>query len=388
MASVPGNTGPLVGRWRIAAPARSRVSSPDLVAAHVIARFCTITAAEAGSAPSSPPPVPGCCVAVCTCGRPASVLRFLESLRTQEPTPDQVVVVDASPDDATEQALRAHPLLGDLGRRLDYLRVSRTLSGLTPQRNVALRTATTDLTAFFDDDIVLLPGCLAEMARVHRARPGIVGVAAVIVNERSQPPALWRVRSLLRIIPTLRPGRYTRSGIQTPWRFLPPTDAVVEGEWLPGGATMWKTVVAREVWFNEGLDGYASGEDLEFSLLMRRKGRTVVAGSAHLLHLQDPSGRPNAFQMGYMGLRNLFYIHQACRPDARQVDTAYFLYGFGLDTLVRLLALLRPGQRRMRWEFLRGRLRFFGEFLGFLGRNGAEAGREPHGVPQRPGYSP
>ena len=111
-------------------------------------------------------------------------------------------------------------------------------------------------------------------------------------------------------------------------------------------------------------------------------------GSAHLLHLQDLSGRPNAFQMGYMGLRNLFYIHQACRPHARPFDTdCYFLYGFGLDTLVRLLALFRSGERRMRWEFLRGRFRFFGEFLGFMGRNGAEAGRA-HGVPQQPGYSP
>jgi GT2 family glycosyltransferase len=388
MASPRGNAGPLVGRWRIAAPSRNRVSPPDHVAAHVITRFSTTSAVEAVPAASCPSTTPGCCVAVCTSGRPASVLRFLESLRTQEPAPQQVVVVDASPDDATEQALRAYPLLGDLAQRLDYLRVDRPLSGLTPQRNIALRTATTDLIAFFDDDIVLLPGCLAEMARVHRATPRIVGVAAVIVNERSQPPALWRVRSLLRIIPTLRPGRYTPSGIQTPWRFLPPTDAVVEGEWLPGGATMWKTVVAREVWFNEGLDGYASGEDLEFSLLMRRKGKTVVAGSAHLLHLQDSSGRPNAFQMGYMGLRNLFYIHQACRPHARSLDTAYFLYGFSLDTLVRLLALLRPGERRMRWEFLRGRLRFFGEFLGFPGRNGAEVGREPHGVPQRPECSP
>ena len=70
MASVPGSTGPLVGRWHIAAPARTRVSPPDLVATHVIARFCTISAAEAVSAPSGPPPVQGCCVAVCTSGRP------------------------------------------------------------------------------------------------------------------------------------------------------------------------------------------------------------------------------------------------------------------------------------------------------------------------------
>jgi hypothetical protein len=97
---------------------------------------------------------------------------------------------------------------------------------------------------------------------------------------------------------------------------------------------------------------------------MGSRGRTVLVGAARVLHLQEWSGRPNDRQMGYMGLRNQFYIHQTCLPGRERRDTAYFIYGYGLDTLVRLLALLRPGNVRVRWEFLLGRLHFIRQLLG------------------------
>ena len=42
---------------------------------------------------------------------------------------------------------------------------------------------------------------------------------------------------------------------------------------------MWRTAAARDVGFNEGFVRYCSGEDLEFSLRMKDKGRLVVIGS-------------------------------------------------------------------------------------------------------------
>jgi len=291
----------------------------------------------------------------------------MDSLAGQEPAADQLIIVDASPDEDTELAVRGHAHGRGLARCVTYVRVRGPLAGLTPQRNVALHVAAYDLIAFFDDDIVLLPGCLAALARAHRQDPEVVGAGAAIQNELTAPTTLWRVRRALRIVPTLTPGRYSRSGFQIPWHFLPPTPDTVEGEWLPGGATMWRTEPARSIGFHEGLDGYASGEDLEFSLQMRRRGRLVSAGAARLLHLQDWSARPDAVQMGYMGLRNLFYIHQEWHRAHRAFDTVYFLYGYGLDTLLRLAALARPGNVGVRWQFIQGRLRFFREFIGLPG---------------------
>src|SRR5262249_37892577 len=159
----------------------------------------------------------------------------------------------------------------------------------------------TDLVAFFDDDILLLPDCLREMERVHRAAGDqVVGVGAFMQHPQGAPRRrLWYIRRLLGMLPDLRPGRYHRSGISVPWLFLEPTNDIVEGDWLPGCAMMWKTAVAREAGFYEGFDGYARSEDLDFSLRVRGKGKLVMAGAARVIHMLEPHGRPGPFRLGY-----------------------------------------------------------------------------------------
>ncbi len=343
--------------------------------------------------------VSGCSVVICTHRRPAAVRRFIDSL-TDQLQPAQLLVVDASPDDATERVLEAGAAEGRLTCVTDYLRVDGPLRGLTRQRNLALEYVTAQLVAFFDDDVVLLPGALdqlviALLTRGIRAEP-LSGVSAVIENELAPPNALWRVRRALGVVPSLRPGAYTTSGMSVPWRFMSPDTAaaagaasggLVEGDWLPGCVMVWRTEQAREIGFCERLDGYASGEDLEFSLRMREYGPLAVETDARVLHLAAAGGRPDQSAMGYLGARNLFYIHQTCRGDRPVWQTAYFLYAFAADTLVRLLALMRPGSVASRWAFVRGRLRFFRTLVAEPRRTvappfavlGAEVGRNPHG---------
>lgn len=306
----------------------------------------------------------GCGVAVCTYKRAASLSRFLDSLATQRCRPDQLIIVDASPDAETEQSIRQRPDVENLAGRVLYFRVSDALKGLTRQRNYALRWVRTDLIAFFDDDIVLLDDCLSEMASAHRALgDAVAGVAAVLQNQLKPPRMLWRARRLLGIVSDLQPGKYCRSGMSIPWDFLKPADELIEGDWLPGGATMWKTTAAREVRFDEYFIGYCSGEDLAFSLNVRSKGRLFVAGKARALHLHDGTGRPDAFEMGYSTLQNAYYIHKHYLRNRTWRDAAWFLYAFGLDTVIRFANLIRPGRTREQLEFVKGRARFFTQLL-------------------------
>ena len=65
----------------------------------------------------APPPDPdeaamlmaGLAVVVCTCQRPESVARLLQSLAAQDRLPDQLIIVDASPGDDTERLPPAAP---------------------------------------------------------------------------------------------------------------------------------------------------------------------------------------------------------------------------------------------------------------------------------------
>jgi len=312
----------------------------------------------------------GVTVAICTYKRAASLSRLLDSLVAQGAMPNRVIIVDASPDDDTERTIREHATLAGTGADVLYFRVAGPLRGLTRQRNFALRWVATDLVAFFDDDVVLCPACWLELERHHRQQgTRMAGVGALIENQFAAPRLLWRMRAWLRVVSDLRPGTYSRSGISIPWSFLPATEeGLVEGEWLPGGATMWRTALAREIGFNEEFTDYCSAEDLDVSLRMRARGALAVAGRARVLHLHDDSGRPDAFELGYMNARNSYDIHRRCLAHRTWMDEAYFVYALAVDTLLYGLALLKPARIIVRWRFVRGRLRFLTELL--LGRSG------------------
>ncbi|MFL5802975.1 MAG: glycosyltransferase family 2 protein [Roseiflexaceae bacterium] len=288
----------------------------------------------------------GVAVVVCTQQRPQSLKRLLDSLATQDRRPDELIIVDASEDDATEAMLAQHPGIADIADHCLYFRVSSSLKGITRQRNFALNWVTTDLIVFFDDDVELMPHCLREMERVHReADQPIAGVGAFMRNQAwsLSDSWVWRARRRLGLVTDLQPGRYHRSGISIPWN-LPSPEALVEGDWLPGCAMMWKTAIAREVGFYESFGGYAQGEDLEFSLRARRHGKLFVSGAAQVIHYYESSGRPKPFAKGYMSVYNRYQIHRHALPDRTWRDIVWFSYALALDTLLLGRYIVAPSQ--------------------------------------------
>lgn len=299
----------------------------------------------------------GVTVVVCTYQRPDSTIRVLESLLAQDRRADAILVVDASTDARTSDAVAAWQGASAADRRLGYRRVAGAERGLTRQRNVALGLVTTDLVAFFDDDVVLAPGCLRELERVHRSDAAVVGVGCFGGPEVAAPRALWRLRRRLGIVSSLEAGRYHRSGMSTPWEFDARRDAVVEGDWLPGWGMMWKTSAARAARFHDGFAGYSQGEDLDFSLRIRRHGKLLMARDAGLLHLTDPAGRPNPYRQGYMEIYNRYQIHRRGLPDRTTRDVLWFAYAWTVDTLLLGRHFVRPSRVAPVTMQIAGRLR-------------------------------
>ena len=288
----------------------------------------------------------GVAVAICTHQRPDSLKRFLVSLALQDRRPDELIIVDASEDGATEQMLQELPNVDQFAARFLYLRVSGALKGITHQRNFALRWVSTDLVAFFDDDIELLPNCLREMERVHReTKQVLAGVGAFMCNQAwpLHDSWVWRTRQNLGLVPSLQPGRYYRSGISVPWN-IPSLDGLMEGDWLPGCAMMWKTAIARNVGFNENFGGYAVGEDLEFSLRARHFGRLVVSGAARVIHYYEVAGRPDPFKRGYMAIFNRYQIYCRAFPESTSRNTIWFSYALAIDTILLARYIVVPSE--------------------------------------------
>jgi GT2 family glycosyltransferase len=299
----------------------------------------------------------GVTVVICTYQRPDSTVRVLESLAAQERRPDAVLVVDASADERTCEAVRGFLSRDSSNIRLRYWHVDGADRGLTRQRNFALDRVGTDLVAFFDDDVVLGANCLRELERVHRADETVVGVGCFAGPEIATPRALWRLRRRLQIVPSLRAGTYHRSGMSIPWEFDTRSAAVVEGDWLPGWGMMWKTAAARAARFHDGFAGYAQGEDLDFSLRLRRSGRLLMARGAELRHVPDPAGRPDPGRQGYMEIYNRYQIHRRGLPDRTAADVLRFVYAWTLDTIMLGRHILRGRQPSVTLRQIAGRMR-------------------------------
>jgi GT2 family glycosyltransferase len=341
---------------------------PDLV--------CRLTAGipvDAGE-PATGEPRRGVSIVICTHRRARSVERCLDSIGKQTRRPACLLIVDSSPDRDTEERIRRRDDLTRLAGRFEYVRVGGQLAGLTRQRNFGLRHVTTDLVAFFDDDVVLAEGCLAAMEAAHRRDAAIVGVGAVAVNERRGLTRLWRARRALGVVDSLRAGRYCRSGVSVSWGLLDRAEPTAGADWLPGYAMMWKTTIARQVGFDEGFEGYANGEDLDFGLRMAQRGRLVIATGARLVHHHEQSGRPDAYALGFSTIHNAWQIHRRCLRPRGLLDVSWFGYAFTLDTLIQCAAVLSPPGPSWRLAYGRGRMACLVSLL----RHRGTVARVPH----------
>jgi GT2 family glycosyltransferase len=299
----------------------------------------------------------GVTVVVCTYRRTDSLIRFLESLHRFEGSRYPVLLVDASPNADTEETLCQWIEQRGYKGPLAYVRVVAALRGLTKQRNVALRMTGTDMICFFDDDIELMSDCVTEMKRVYRESAGqVAGVAALIVNQPRHPTLLWKLRRTLLMVANLRPGTYHGSGMSVPWGYVQDSDGTVEGEWLQGGATLWNAQRARMFGFCEEFLTYSQAEDLEFSLRMAQTGKLVTATRARAAHFHASSGREHEFGLGYMAIRNRFYIHRQHFANRRALYTFWFTYAWTMDTLMLFGRMLLGQNVKKALTHIAGRL--------------------------------
>lgn len=107
-------------------------------------------------------------VVVPTYNRAHSVGAALDSILTQIPPPDEVIVVDDGSTDNTSEVLAAY------GDRLIVLRQEN--AGAAAARNAGIRRAAGEWVAFLDSDDVWLPGRMAVLHRdLSEASEDIVG---------------------------------------------------------------------------------------------------------------------------------------------------------------------------------------------------------------------
>lgn len=230
-------------------------------------------------------------VIIVTYRRPSDLDEALASVLTQRRRPDEVLVV-AQPDDAATRPV-AEAYAAKTGGFVRLVRNDRG-DALTIARNVGVDAARGDVLVFLDDDVVLHPAYLAEVAAHFEAHPGALGAQGHWASDasrsmRGRAKVAW-ARLFLLTRYEARGCRVLPSGHLTyPLRPSGPTQC----QWLSGCNMAYRRAVFAEQRFEERLRRGAYGEDWDFShrLWQRRPGCLTLLPAARLVHKSSPLAR-------------------------------------------------------------------------------------------------
>jgi GT2 family glycosyltransferase len=159
------------------------------------------------------------------------------------------------------------------------LRLLRTQPGLPLQRNAGIRATWQDVVHFIDDDTEPEPAYFGEILRVFDEEgPDVLAVGGRISNLGDRPPVSRADTLFLLDGPegaVLASGKNVHNWSATERR---PT------QWLSGCSMSYRREVFDRELFDEGLAGYALGEDIDMSIRVGRHGRLVHEPRARIVH--------------------------------------------------------------------------------------------------------
>jgi GT2 family glycosyltransferase len=290
-------------------------------------------------------------IVVCTRNRPDDLRDCLASLASQRRLPDELLVVDASDDDASVRVVE------EWRRTLPRLaaQVIRTAPGLTRQRNRGVAAAGGDLITFLDDDVVLAPGYLAAIVGVFQLDPGLGGAEGTVETPPLRGRRWWAnaFRALFGMNSLGRRRGVKRSGFVT---YDPSPRRTRPVSCLVGCNMTFRREVFDRFRFDEWYDGYGLGEDMDFSYRVSRAYRLVQTPHARLVHRVSPVARDALPRLHEMTAVNHFYFVRKNLPRGPVTWTC-----FAWSELGELLSVLKTGDRAAIAGTLRGYRRILRE---------------------------
>jgi glycosyltransferase involved in cell wall biosynthesis len=312
---------------------------------------------------------------VCTYKRANALLVLLDSVKLQTLYPNEIIIVDGSPDDETKTLL-----LQNEYAHLQYFKVSEHERGLTKQRNLGITKVSplSEVICFLDDDVVLETNYLEQLISTYTIYPTALGVGGYITNEikwqmvahnyvpkRSEfvfdhwkrlEGSRFVIRKILGLDTDRNPGCLPEFSHGRSISFLPPSGKIYEVEQLMGGVASFQKTVFDQFQFSAFFEGYGLYEDADFSLRVSQTGKLYVNTAARLAHYHHPSGRPNHFLYGKMVVQNGWYVWRVKYPNPSLNAVLKWHLITLLLILIRFINIFSTSKRKVAASEALGRL--------------------------------
>ena len=243
-------------------------------------------------------------VIICTRNRPHDVVRMLTSLANQTTPPTQIIIIDSSTT-ALDLVVEFRQQFAHNNFPDSQLVYQHTEPGLTYQRNRGIKLATSSITYFFDDDVVLSPTYLYEMQKIFEQYPHYMGGMGNVHNIGHYKPWINLLRACFFLQRNYAAGKFTLSGAPTHAYGNKYFQTV---EVLGGCCMAFKTSILQQQQFDENLRFYSYMEDVDISYRISQNALLFYNPTAVLKHLESPINRDKLIDNKAMFIANYTYL--------------------------------------------------------------------------------
>jgi GT2 family glycosyltransferase len=265
-------------------------------------------------------------VVIPTLRRPDDLRTALRSLSSCQPSPQEVLVVDGDSDGRS-----AEPIVREFARTL-VIRYVASTPGLPRQRNAGLEIVQGEIVCFLDDDVTVSPEAFRHLKAAFRQQD-VVGATGRVIEHETRS-VFGKHSALRRFLPGGgREGTFTRYGY--PHRLVHLNEAR-DLEFMHGSFMCVRTRLARQLRFDEALEGYALGEDEDFSFRLSRQGRIRYVPEAVVHHRKTGFSSSDQRRFGRTVVRNRAYLFRKNFPQTPLARAQFWLF-IGMLIAHRLL---------------------------------------------------
>jgi glycosyltransferase involved in cell wall biosynthesis len=262
--------------------------------------------------------------------------QMLTSLAQQSAQPIEMIVVDGSTTEETQQICQRS--IAGLATQIIYHKAIEL--GAATQRNQAFAHATQPYILFLDDDIWFEPDCLMRLWQAIQSDPELGGVNAMITNQKYLPPG--RVsRLLFQLLHGHKEKSYAGKCIGPALNLLPEDrpdlTEVVPVEWLNTTCVLYRQKALPNPPFPSNFTGYSLMEDVTLSLMVGKQWKLANARTARIFHDSQPGDHKKSFTvLAEMELINRHYVMTQIlnRRQLRDYLKLTLLQLFGVATLL------------------------------------------------------